>query len=210
MRIAIIANGVINDYTATREKLADVDYFIACDGGLRHFPLLGLTPDTIIGDFDSAPTGLLEGYRLRGVPVIPFPKEKDETDLALAVSYALPLNPSFIVIIGALGGRIDHTLANFHVLAQTGNTPAEIWDEKTKVLLIKDRIAFTIFIKEYFTISLIPLTSEVRGITTRGLLYPLSEETLCAGEVRGVSNEFISDFIEITVKSGLLLAILNK
>jgi thiamine pyrophosphokinase len=208
MKIAIIANGVINDYTVTRQKLAGTDFFIACDGGLRHFPLLGIVPDCMIGDFDSAPADLLADYQKQGVTAIPFPPEKDYTDLALAVAHALTFAPTSIIIVGALGGRIDHMLANIHVLALTGNVPAEIWDETTKVLLIKDKIALSQII--YSTVSLIPLTSEVTGITTRGLKYPLKNETLRAGETRGVSNEFTADTVEISIKNGMLLAILSK
>ncbi|MCL2604588.1 MAG: thiamine diphosphokinase [Defluviitaleaceae bacterium] len=233
MHITIIANGTIENYAATRKRIIGSDYFIACDGGLRHFPLLGFTPDCIIGDFDSAPPELLADYRTRGVPVVSFPSEKDETDLELAVAHAIalspggegfggctplkaksvvataePLAPCSIVIVGALGGRIDHALANLHVLAQCGNIPAEIWDESTSIRLIKNHIK--LFKNNYNTLSLIPLTSDVTGITTKGLYYPLQNGTLRAGETRGVSNQFTNETAEISVKNGLLLAVLCK
>ncbi|MCL2500104.1 MAG: thiamine diphosphokinase [Defluviitaleaceae bacterium] len=246
MHIVIIANGTIENYLVARERIIGSDYFIACDGGLRHFPLLGLTPDCIIGDFDSAPPDLLADYRARGVPVVSYPSEKDETDLELAVAHAVALSPGgeefggctpsgrmqrhssaksvvataepfapcSIVILGALGGRIDHALANLHVLAQTGSVSAEIWDESTSIRLIKDEVILSRRCLtgglRYATLSLIPLTTEVTGITTRGLAYPLTDGTLRAGETCGVSNEFTADIAEISIKSGLLLAVLCK
>jgi len=208
MKAAIIANGVIADYAATRRKLRDADYLIACDGGLRHFPLLGLSPHCLIGDFDSAPAPLLAEYQSRGIPVIPFPPEKDETDLALAVAHALSAHPESITILGALGGRMDHTLANFHVLAQTGNVPTEIWDENTRIQLLRPGAAVPLHREGYATLSLIPLTSQVAGITTQGLKYPLHNETLRAGETRGVSNVFATQTAAVCIQSGLLLAIM--
>jgi thiamine pyrophosphokinase len=205
MKTVIVANGEINDYAAARAKLAEAEYLIACDGGLRHFPPLGLTPHCLIGDFDSAPAGLLADYKARGIPVISYPPEKDETDLALALAHALTLAPASVVFIGALGGRVDHMLANLHVLVQAGDVPAEIWDETVCIRLIKDKI--TLDASGKTTLSLIPLTLEVTGITTRGLKYPLNNETLHAGEVRGVSNVFTAQTAEISIKSGFLLAI---
>ncbi|MCL2189191.1 MAG: thiamine diphosphokinase [Defluviitaleaceae bacterium] len=205
MKIAIIANGEISNHAVTRQKLADADYLIACDGGLRHFPLLGIMPHCLIGDFDSAPRALREKYTAQGIPLVRFPAEKDETDLALAVAHALTLSPTYIYIVAALGGRFDHALANVHVLAQAGEIPAEIWDETTSIQLIrKQRI---LPCENYRTLTLLPLTSEVTGIITKGLRYPLNNETLHAGEVRGVSNEFSAEEAEISIKSGMLLAI---
>jgi thiamine pyrophosphokinase len=208
MRCAIVANGEIKDYTAAREKLKDADYIIACDGGLRHFPLLKITPNCLIGDFDSAPLDLLAAYQAQDIPCIPFPAEKDETDLALAVAHVCIYSPASIIIMGALGKRIDHTLGNVHVLAQASGIPAEIWDESTSISLISSKAVFSK--QDYTVISLIPLTSEVTGITTHGLRYPLHGETLRIGEVRGISNEFTAEIAEITIASGLLLAIRSK
>jgi thiamine pyrophosphokinase len=205
MKIAIIANGEITNYAATRQKLADVSYLIACDGGLRHLPLLEISPHCLIGDFDSAPPALLAQYQAQGIPTIPFPPEKDETDLALAVAHALKKHPSSIIMMGAMGGRFDHALANVHVLAQTGETPAEIWSETTSIHLIRKKLILPR--ENYSTLTLLPLTSEATGIIIKGLRYPLNNETLQAGEVRGVSNEFSANSAEISLTSGMLLAI---
>jgi len=208
MRTAIIANGEICDYIATKKKLEGVAHIVACDGGLRHTEAMGIWPDVIIGDLDSAPSNYLSACKQRNIPIHTYPTEKDDTDLALAMAYALAKPASSIIILGALGGRIDHLVANFHVLVMAKTIHAEIWDENTSVLLIHDRLCLP---KEnYQTLSLIPLSTEVTGITTRGLVYPLNDETLRLGVVRGVSNCFNEDEANIVIKSGVLLAIRQK
>jgi thiamine pyrophosphokinase len=212
--LVIVANGDIRNYAAARDKISGYGYFIACDGGLRHFAPLGIEPDLLIGDFDSAPGDLLAHYRGKGTEMLPFPAEKDETDLALAVGYAVGLQPASVLILGALGGRIDHTLANFQVLAQALFTPIEIWDENTSIQLIHSQINddtyFTFPREDYRTLSLFPMGTAAAGITTRGLKYPLYNETLSVGETRGVSNEFTCRTAAVAVKSGMLLVIRCK
>ncbi|MCL2364685.1 MAG: thiamine diphosphokinase [Defluviitaleaceae bacterium] len=218
MNLAIIANGEIRDYPATRARLADADFLIACDGGTRHFALLGLTPNVLLGDFDSADADLIAAYKAQGIPAHAFPPEKDDTDLALAAAFAQALSPASIVIVGALGGRFDHALANLHVLGnlttQNGDISVEIWDETTSIMLAHPYSCCEIFLPfpraDYQTLSLYPLGTRVTGITTRGLVYPLENETLRMGETRGTSNEFTADIAEISVESGLLLVVRSK
>ena len=204
MKIIIFANGEINDYAAMKPATANADIIIACDGGFRHAAAMGVVPDVIIGDLDSAPPELLEEALAKGIAINPYPAEKDETDLELCITYANEKGAKEIKILGATGGRIDHALANLHMLA-LANCLAEILDEKTSVHLIKTSL--TIPRDNYKTISLIPLTTEASGITTRGLAYPLNNETLYAGKSRGVSNVFNADEATISVTNGLLLAI---
>jgi len=208
MQIAIIANGDVGNYAATKKKLQCADHIVACDGGLRHAEIMSVWPDAIIGDLDSAPSNYLSACKLRGIPLHTYPTEKDDTDFALAMTYALAMSASSIIIFGALGGRIDHTVANFHVLAMAQKIPAEIWDVNTSVQIVFDRLCLQQ--EDYKTISLIPLSTEVAGIKTQGLVYPLSGETLRLGEVRGVSNCFNKNEACIVIKSGVLLAIRSK
>ncbi|MCL2577038.1 MAG: thiamine diphosphokinase [Defluviitaleaceae bacterium] len=203
MRTAIIANGEINDYTATKNALQNAEYIIACDGGLRHAEKMHILPDVIIGDMDSAPSEYLFVCKQRDIPVCTYPAEKDETDLALAMEHALSKAASSVIIFGALGGRVDHTIANFHVLVMANDIPAEIWDEKTSVQLVRKKIC--IAKENYQTVTLLPLSTEVTGIKTRGLVYPLNGETLKMGVVRGVSNCFSAHEAEILIESGVLL-----
>jgi len=208
MRIAIIVNGEINDYDATKQILTSVDYIIACDGGLRHAKIMALWPDAIIGDLDSAPSTYLSVCKQRGIPIYRYPADKDDTDLALAMAHALAQPVSSIIIIGALGGRVDHFIANVHVLEMAKGIHTEIWDNNTSIQLIHSSLCMQK--DDYQTLSLIPLSTEVTGITTHGLSYPLNNETLRLGVVRGVSNCFNASEAVVTIESGVLIAIRSK
>jgi len=217
-KVAIVANGEINNYAAAKAKIAEANYLIACDGGLLHFNSLDATPHCLIGDFDSTPAKLLEAYKAQGIPAFPFPTDKNDTDLALAVAHALMFAPESITIVGASGGRVDHALGNIQLLAHIGenfgDTQAEIWDETTSIRLVHAQSCCEIFYtfprEQYSTLSLLPLGTRATGITTRGLKYELENDTLRIGETRGISNEFVENTAEISVESGLLLVIRSK
>jgi len=196
MRTIVLANGAINNYAATKQALAGAEYIIACDGGLNHAHLMGITPHVVIGDMDSADPKLLEG-----IHALVYPAEKDETDMELSIAHAREKGASSIRIIGAMGGRFDHALANVHLLDEN----IEIWDENTSIQLISHAMSFPR--GNYDTLSLIPLTTEVTGIVTDGLFYPLNGETLKIGSSRGISNVFCKDTATVSIESGLLLAI---
>jgi thiamine pyrophosphokinase len=204
MKTIILANGLIRDYTHAREALKGSGYVIACDGGLRHATALGIVPDCLLGDMDSVMAHDKNAFTGR---VVPFPAEKDSTDLELAMEHAIDQGAASVVILGALGGRIDHEIANVHVLttALEANIPAVIKDERTCIRLMNREI--TICREGSDTVSLIPLTTEVTGVTTRGLYYPLRGESLQIGTTRGVSNRFTEETAHIIIDGGLLLVI---
>jgi len=203
----ILANGYISDYNYIKSLLSDAPddrYMIACDGGLRHCHMLGICPNCIVGDLDSAPPELLANYK--HVPLIKFPPEKDFSDLELAISHAIEIGACSIEILGALGGRIDHQLANIHVVAASP-VPAVLRDENTFVKIIKSEFEPTIFYKNDGNIlTLLPLTSTAEGIVTEGLKYPLKDESLPVGYARGLSNVITDDHAIVSLKSGILVA----
>jgi len=205
MKTIIIANGEIKDYDFARLILADCDYLLACDGGLTHCHKLRVAPDYIIGDLDSAPKDLLDRYQ--HVPVLRFSCEKDQTDLELAVAFACEKGADDIVILGGLGGRFDHQLANAHVLAQAveRGINAELCDEYTRVRLIKS--SCRLHKRDGILVTLVPLTTTVKGVVTEGLQYPLEDESLSIGFARGVSNQIVDEWAVVSIKSGLLFVI---
>ena len=208
MKAFIIANGDMCDYDFARTVLADGDYILACDGGLHHCHSIGILPNYIIGDMDSVDEAILAEYQ--NVPIMRFIPEKDETDLELAIARACELKAESIVVLGGLGGRVDHQLANIHALAQAVRigVRAEIWDEHTRIMLIKDHCR--IHRGDGYLVTMLPLTTEAAGITTEGLKFPLSSENLSVGYARGISNEITDDCARISLKSGLLLVIQTK
>ena len=204
-KAAILANGEIKDYGFTKQILADCDYIIACDGGLRHCDRMKVRPDYIVGDLDSASEDILGRYF--DVPVLQFPAEKDQTDLEIALEHVCGLNAESIVILGGFGGRFDHQLANVHVMMQAVKYGAsvEMRDEDVKVLAV-DKYC-RMHRAEGETVTLLPLTETVSGIVTKGLKYPLQNESLSVGFARGVSNRIEGEWAEVWMGDGVLLVI---
>ena len=135
--------------------------------------------------------------------------EKDYTDTDIALKLAIQLNSSSITIMGALGKRMDHALANIHILKDTLELgiPCQILDCYNKIYLVKD--PKTLYKNKTYGkyISLIPLTSTVNGVTLNGFKYPLKDYTLKIGESLGISNEIVDNVATIEIKQGILIVI---
>ncbi|HET6845720.1 MAG TPA: thiamine diphosphokinase, partial [Anaerolineales bacterium] len=116
-RLIILANGVVPDLNAARALLREGDRILCADAGARHARALGLLPDLVVGDLDSLEPTDLQWLSENDVPVTQYPRDKDRTDLELAIQHGLEQAPESIVIIGALGARLDHTLGNLALLA---------------------------------------------------------------------------------------------
>lgn len=115
MRIIIFANGSLPNLEKARALIRPDDFILCADGGTRHALALGLTPNTIVGDLDSLPKNFQ--HSTFSGEIVLFPKDKNETDLELAIDHALTLDPEAILILAALGGRTDQTLANIALLS---------------------------------------------------------------------------------------------
>lgn len=188
------------------------DNIIAVDKGLESLYLLKLLPNHIVGDFDSVNKNIINFYNDKGIPIHQYNPEKDYTDTDIAIKLAISLNSTNITIIGATGTRLDHTLANIHILCGCleKQIPCEIIDPHNKIYLIDSKINLeksNIYGKY---ISLIPLTSTVNGVTLNGFKYPLKDYTLKIGESLGISNEISDDVATIELKEGILIIIESK
>lgn len=211
MRIIIFGNGEIKDYQFVKNQINDgEDYIICCDGGVRHAFELGIAPDLILGDLDSANPELLEHYKKLNVTVEKYQAEKDFTDMELCVRRAVGLNAEEICIFGAIGSRLDHTMGNAHALlyALKHKIRAYLADENNKVCIIDKEIILNG--KKGDIVSLIPLSSSVTGVKTENLYYPLDFETLEIGTSRGISNIFVSNEAKISIEDGYLFVIQAK
>lgn len=170
-----------------------------------------MIPDYILGDFDSIDKKVLEKYKTQKIKINELKPEKDFTDTEEAINLAINLKSSEIVIIGAIGTRIDHVLANINVLkiALDNNIKAKIINEHNEIELINNEL---IIEKNnlYKYISIMPLTTQVEGITITGMKYPLENYTLTIGNSLGVSNEQIEKTAKIKVKDGILIVIKSR
>jgi len=186
------------------------DFLVAVDGGLRHLKRIGLTPHLLIGDLDSVDSTDLADIIEAGIEIKQFPPAKDQTDLELALEYALSIGYTQIVVAYAFGDRIDHTLGNLSLLSRpdlSGRTLI-LDDGQTQARLLTGSASLPSQTGDL--ISLVPWGEPVHGITTRGLQYPLNNETLSPWQTRGTSNVAMADSIEIDFKSGRLLVIKTK
>jgi len=206
-RILIFANGELPNIEKARSILRDDDYIICADGGTRHTSSLDLKPALVIGDMDSAESSFLQTLQADGVAIELYPRDKNETDLELAINRAIELQPQEIVIVAALGGRIDQTLGNIALLA---DSRLSIFDVRLDNGL--DEIFFCLNRTEVHgrkgdIVSLIPWQGAVTGIQTENLKWSLDDETLYPEKTRGISNEMTGDVAHIKISSGKLLVV---
>lgn len=192
------------EFDALARPLAEDDFVIAADGGLRHTEKLGIVPQEILGDFDSL------GYTPTGANV--FPVEKDDTDAMLAVRRGLALGYREFVLYGSVdGSRLDHTVANFQTLQFLADRGAVgyLVGKDFLITVVKDgAIAFPAGCRG--TVSVFCLGSDASGVTLEGLYYPLKNGTLTAGFPLGVSNHFTGEPARISVAQGSLLVLWQR
>ncbi len=206
MRILIIGNGNI-DNNAIQDILKPSDVIICCDGGSKYLFNEGILPHYIIGDLDSSVPQIIQFFETKNVVFKKFDAKKDETDMELCIDFALGLNPDEIIILGGIGTRLDHSLANINLLikAEDKNIKATIIDSKNTVNITKNE--FKIQGKKGDLVSLMPISSIVEGVSTKGLEYPLNNATMHIGKSLGISNVMLEDCASVSVKNGYLLII---
>ncbi len=174
------------------------------DGGLIYCKDLGLRPALIVGDFDSCPLHLLEEYA--NVPQILLPRDKDQTDLEVAIAEEFRRGAKKITLFGAWGKRVDHSLVN--VLLLTRHPGKLFLETETELLFgVGKNAIFSSFPGQ--TLSLIPLDGPVLGITTKGLKWELNEGQIDQSFI-GISNICLGREVEISIKKGILICCLIK
>ena len=206
-RIIIFANGEIPNFEHARSLLQSDDYIICADGGTRHALALGLKPHLVIGDMDSIDKEQWQKLKNAGVPIELFPRDKNETDLELALDRAIELEPKALLIIGALGGRLDQTFGNTALLSDVrlAAIDTRLDDGLEEIFFCRDQEEVQVRIGDI--VSLIPWGNTVQGVQTHGLKWPLRSEILLPEKTRGISNELTGEVASIKIASGLLLVI---
>ena len=181
----------------------DDDIIIAADGGYDNLIRFGYKPDILIGDLDSVKSDIPEGTR-----IIRFPKEKDETDMFLSYEAGVKLGYDEFVMLGATGGRLDHTYANLSLLlyAKERGHNVTVIDEHGMILCIKNE-SVTLSGVTGSTLSVFAIGGVAEGVSIDGAKYEVENTTLTPSFPLGVSNEFIGNNVRITVRDGALLII---
>lgn len=212
MSTLILTGGNVN--TEFLKKILEENKFetiIAADKGLEALNKINVMPNYIIGDFDSVNKTTLNQYENKNIEITYLKPEKDFTDTHMAIKLAIEKRAKHITIIGATGTRMDHTLANIHVLneALQNNVPTEIINENNIIMLINRKVKL-IKNTNYKYVSIIPLTTKITGVTLKGFKYNIENATINLGESIGVSNEQIEQEALIEIKEGIAILIYSK
>jgi thiamine pyrophosphokinase len=207
--IFVISGGDLGDPAFLREQAAKAApvAVICADGGARHLSAAGIIPALIVGDMDSLDPKSLAYYETKGCRIIRHSRRKDETDTELALHEAFAMAPTEVWIWGALGHRVDHTLANIFLLVQgkENGTDVKLIDEWCEVFLIDRRTVITGEAGQ--TVSLFPFAGPAAGVTLTGFEFPLTKAVMEIGRPCGVSNRLTAEQGTVEVDSGRLLAV---
>jgi thiamine pyrophosphokinase len=203
----IFANGNISGVDINK---LDNTTMIAADGGAHHCIKLGIIPHIVIGDFDSLNPETLILLKKSGANLIRYPSNKDQTDLELALNYAIANGATNITLYGLLGGRWDMSIANILLLSSPNyrHIKFHIIDEATEMFILRGENTLELNGKKGDTVSVIPLSNTTSGITYSGLEWPLEHASLDFGSPRGVSNRMLSELAHIHLDTGVLFVIL--
>lgn len=203
MRRCVIVGGAdISRYDRIRPLLLPEDYFIYCDSGLRHQQALGRRPDLIVGDFDSHENPHLD------VETIVLPCEKDDTDTVFAVKEAIRRGLTDFLLLGVIGGRLDHTLGNVGILLflDAQGLHGRILDDYSDMEIVSREPATIDDSYAYF--SLLNVSGLARGVTIEHAKYPLTNGEITCEYQYGVSNEVLpGQAARVSVREGRLLLI---
>ncbi|NIS80362.1 MAG: thiamine diphosphokinase [Anaerolineales bacterium] len=206
----VVGNGEIGQRQILRRRLKTIraPLVIAANGGSRLAQSLDLQVDVVIGDLDSLDPESKLALTDSGATFELSAAEKDETDLELALLYAASRGARQIIVLGAIGGRMDMTLANVLLLThpRLSTTRIQIWHEKQTAWLIRPP-GEEIEGDPGDTLSLIPLSTDATGISTHHLAYPMSGDDLAFGPARGISNVITGPVARVDLKTGMLLAV---
>ncbi len=203
MRIVIFAGIRETEIEYMKDYLLPNDYIIGCDAGIDTISRLGLKPDIMIGDFDSVNFRIFEKYE--DVHTITFDKEKDYSDLDLALQYCSELSPVEVVCFGVLGGRVDHCLSNIRLLKEYSllGTDIKFYDKGNELFFTERSIAIK-KTKQYF--SLVPYSEEC-VVSLDGVMYEIDKLDISKYQTLTISNEITNNFAKLKVHSGCVLII---
>lgn len=205
-RCVIVGAAPFEDAAVLHTYLREDDFIIAADGGSRLLDAMGRSPHRMIGDFDSSTLP-----RQSTVPCEVLPTHKDDTDVFAAAKAALRLGYRDFLLIGCLGGRLDHTLSNVFLLRFLHEHGAHglLADERHELSLLSAGV-YTVPNRDGYYLSLLPYGGNAAGVSIDGAEYPLENAALDTVFPLGVSNGFLGKPVHITIKEGFLLQILAK
>ncbi len=211
MRGLIITGGNIRDeFACEKIKTGGYDMIMAADSGMDFLYRNHLTPDIIVGDFDSVDHDALDFFREdKRIEFCRLDPVKDDTDTEYAIRDALSRGITQLTILGGTGSRLDHVLGNISLLGigLEENVEIELVDEHNRVRMIDKPLSIRRDEQFGRFVSLIPYTGNVEHVTLTGFKYTLDDYTMGGFNSLGVSNEIKEEVARIEFSSGILLVI---
>lgn len=208
MKIGIVAGGPKQALADLKLYLDEIDIWIGADTGAYYLLEAHLPIDCAVGDFDSVDASTRSRIEKNATIFKQYPKEKNETDLELAVEAAISYKPVSIILFGVTAGRLDHELANIQLLYYLLNQgfQATIVDRKNKLTMYSPG-EYIVKAKNDELISFIPFSSEVNGLTLKDFYYPLENKTVQWGSTRCISNQLMKQEGTFSFTQGILIMI---
>ena len=210
MKKAIIVGALPLEAVSFLNKAREEGFFlVACDGGQESFIKAKIEPDLLVGDFDTFDRSRVQNPK----ELIELNTHKDDTDTLVALKYLLAQNYDEFHLFGCLGGKVEHTIANFQLIyfltSQHKKAYLYSQDNQTIVHMIFNS-CIRLKAKNGGKFSLFSYNSKARGVTITGAMYELHDATLSNDTPLGISNELIGKEVNISVKDGTLLLVLEK
>ena len=210
-KTVIFANGISADPSENRRYLAPGDTIICADGGTLHALAMGLTPHLIVGDLDSLPAPVAAEMEAKGVEIQRHPVNKDQTDLELALQLAVQRGAKEILLLTALGGRLDQTLANILLLTRPEwrGVRLRLAEGNQSAWLLRGPDSLTLHGEPGDTLSVVALSQHLRELTLQGVKWPLNKADVSLGSTLTISNAFVEVEAKIQLAQGIALAIVS-
>ena len=209
MRFLIVSGGYPPEEKMLRQYIDKADILIGVDGAADFLEKLGITAEILIGDFDTADEKNVDAQAERGAKTVRLESEKNESDTEAAVSLAIEAGASEIVLLGAIGSRMDHTMANIALMKQAYDRgiSIKIHNANNEIFISKDK--YMILGRKGQTVSILPLGGDIY-VSATGLSYPLDNLLLAVGSSRGVSNIVKDDEAKISISGGYALILFTN
>lgn len=210
MKAVIISNGIITDYNFSK-KQCESCFVICADGAINHCINMGVDPDVWVGDMDSCTLDENQFKNAtRGCEIIKLNKEKDVTDTEYCCNYAVKNGYDDIIILGATGTRLDHTIANIHMLSKLNSSGVKAAIVDSNNIMYVANKHNVINKGDFDYVSVLPISECLTGVSNTGLYYCQNNDILDKYSSKGVSNKMVDDTATIDITNGDALIILSK
>ena len=214
MKFLIVSGGSLNkEFVMKIVGQGRYDCILAADSGMNALYAAAVTPDIIIGDFDSADEKILAFFQQnKAIDFCTLNPEKDDTDTEFAIRESIRRGATEITIIGGTGTRLDHVLGNISLLGigLEEDVRMELLDANNRIRMTDHSVVLKKKQQYGKYLSLLPYSEKVTGVTLKGVKYPLDNYTMGGFNSLGISNEIVDEEASIELKSGRLLVIESR